>query len=69
MSILNKLQTQGSNYSSLNGSTPSIPTFKLSKTHDQYSINGEPHINGKPSPSVLDLDGETPNKYTDNLPE
>lgn len=69
MSILNKLQTQGSNLSSLNGSTPSTPDFKGSKVHDQYSINGIPTQNGKPQPSQLDLDGQTPSKYTDNLPE
>jgi len=69
MSILNKLQTQGSNLSKLNGRAATVPNFKLSQTHDQYSINGEPNISGKPSPSTLDLDGKTPSKYTDNLPE
>lgn len=68
MNILNKLKTQGSTLSSNNGATPSIPNFHQSKVHDQYSINGNPTINGKPQPSVLDLDGVTPPKYSDNLP-
>jgi len=68
MSILNKLQNQGSPLSVGNGSTPSTPLFSQSKVHDQYSINGNPTILGKPQPSVLDLDGITPPKYSDNLP-
>jgi hypothetical protein len=39
-----------------------------SRLHNEYSINGNPNINDKPSPSQLDLDGLTPSKYTDNLP-
>jgi hypothetical protein len=68
MSILNKLTQQGSNLSNLNGTTPNIPNFGGSKLHDQYSLNGNPNIVNKPSPSTLDLDGVTPEKYTDNLP-
>ena len=68
MSILNKLTQQGSNLSDLNGNTPNIPNFGGSKLHDQYSINGDPNIANKPSPSNLDLNGVTPGKYTDNLP-
>lgn len=69
MSILNKLTQQGSTLSGLNGSTPSIPVFADSKLHNQYSINGNPKVNLKPSPSLLDLDGQTPNRYLDNLPQ
>tara|TARA_R110000796_G_scaffold26670_2_gene73821 strand:+ start:232 stop:441 length:210 start_codon:yes stop_codon:yes gene_type:complete len=68
MSILNKLQNQGSILSVNNGSTPSTPNFAQSEVHNQYSINGNPNINGKPQPSILDLDGVTPPKYSDNLP-
>lgn len=32
----------------------------LSKLHFDYSINGNPEILGKPSPSELDLDGIAP---------
>lgn len=67
MSILNKLQSQGSNLSQFNGSTPTTPNFAESKVHDTYSINGDPNIVGKPSPSRL-ASGFLP-KYTDNLPK
>ena len=40
-----------------------------SQLHDEYSINGNPNIDNKPSPSLLDLDGKTPSKYVDNLPK
>jgi len=33
---------------------------KQSKLHDEYSINNNPHIPQKPSPSQLDLNGITP---------
>lgn len=68
MGLLDKLQNQGSALSSLDGSTPSIPIFANSKLHKNYSINGNPNVQGKPSPSNLDLDGITPAKYSDNLP-
>lgn len=68
MALLNKLQNQGSTLSGLDGATPSIPVFADSKLHKEYSINGEPQMVNKPSPSNLDLKGVTPPKYTDNLP-
>lgn len=68
MSVLSKLTQQGTPLSKGNGATPSIPAFADSKLHNQYSINGNPSIVGKPSPSNLDLDGKTPSKYSDNLP-
>ena len=68
MSVLSKLTQQGTPLSKGNGATPSIPTFADSKLHNQYSINGNPSIVGKPSPSNLDLDGITPSKYSDNYP-
>lgn len=68
MGLLDKLQNQGSTLSGLDGSTPSTPLFTDSKLHKDYSINGNPEIQGKPSPSNLDLNGVTPPKYSDNLP-
>ena len=69
MGLLNKLQSIGSVLSRNNGTTPNIPNFADSKLHRNYSITGDPNIAGKPRESQLDLDGETPNKYIDNLPE
>lgn len=69
MSLLNKLQSQGSNLSDLDGATPSIPNFAGSKLHDAYSLNNIPNLIGKPQPSNLDLDGITPAKYLDNPPQ
>lgn len=70
MGLLSKLTQQGSVLSGFNGSTPStMPGANpQSKLHDQYSINGNPSLINKPSPSQLDLNGQTPPKYTDNLP-
>ena len=69
MGLLNKLLNQGSNLTHLDGTTPSIPDFAGSKLHKEYSINGNPNHVGKPAQSELDLDGVTPPKYMDNLPE
>lgn len=69
MSILNKLRNEGSNYSKLNGDDAPVTNFKESKLHDTYSIDGNPNVTGKPEPSQLDLNGQTPSKYLDNLPE
>ena len=69
MSILNKLNQQGSPLSRNNGATPSTPNFADSKLHDTYSVNGDPSLNGKPQPSQLDLDGASPSKYLDNPPQ
>lgn len=60
MGLLNKLETNGSNLSELNGSTPTVPDFALSKLHFEYSINSDPFIANKPNPSTLDLDGINP---------
>lgn len=67
MSILNKLQSQGSTLSQYNGTTPSTPNFAGSKLHNTYSLNGDPNVVGKPNPSNLDLN-TPPVKYLDNLP-
>ena len=66
MSILNKLQSDGSSLSKLNGTTPNVKNFAESKVHDTYSINGNPNVVNKPTPSKLDPESVT--KYTDNLP-
>ncbi len=70
MSLKNKLTSGTSNLTSFNGATPStMPgASDQSKLHDEYSLNGNPNILSKPSPSQLDLNGLTPPKYTDNLP-
>tara|TARA_R110001592_G_scaffold99985_5_gene284261 strand:+ start:215 stop:430 length:216 start_codon:yes stop_codon:yes gene_type:complete len=71
MGILNKLQTEGSNLSEFDGTTPSVTNEDTvqSTLHDTYSLNGNPTLSGYPSPSQLDLNGDTPSKYLDNLPE
>jgi hypothetical protein len=70
MSLKNKLANDGSPLTKYDGATP--PTMagasEQSKLHNQYSINGNPNVAMKPSPSTLDLNGLTPPKYTDNLP-
>ena len=55
--------------SNVNGITPNIPNFAESKLHNTYSLDGIPGLNGKPNPSILDLNGTTPsNNYRDNSP-
>jgi len=70
MGILTKLTTDGSQLSEFDGQTPTnlAPTAQ-STLHNEYSINGNPNMAGFPPPSSLDLNGVTPPKYTDNLPE
>lgn len=70
MALLDKLTSAGSLLSNLNGGNAKIPQFKESTLHNEYSINGEPGLPNKPSPSQLDLDGQTPkNNYRNNAPE
>jgi hypothetical protein len=55
----------------LAGQTPSLTPQgdPASTLHREYSINGNPNQTGTfPAPSQLDLDGQTPEKYMDNLP-
>jgi hypothetical protein len=70
MSLKNKLANDGSPLTKYDGATPPTMTgaSEQSKLHNQYSINGNPNVAMKPSPSTLDLNGLTPPKYTDNLP-
>ncbi len=71
MNLLEKLKKEGSDLSKFNGETP--PTTNKdtadSKLHNEYSINGTPGLPGYPTPSELDINGITPEKYLDNLPE
>ena len=68
MGLLDKLTTS---HLGLKGETPS--QFALSadqsKLHNTYSLDGDPNIPNKPSPSNLDLNGQTPPKYLDNPPQ
>lgn len=45
---------------------PQEPQLVVSKLHNEYSINGNPNVPNKPSPSQLD--DRTIVKYMDNLP-
>jgi hypothetical protein len=71
MGLLNKLTTDGSQLSEFDGQTPPPSNIDVqgSTLHYQYSINGTPNMTGFPTPSQLDLNGQTPPKYLDNLPE
>jgi hypothetical protein len=71
MGLLNKLTTDGSQLSEFDGQTPPPANIDVqgSTLHYQYSINGTPNMTGFPTPSQLDLNGQTPPKYLDNLPE
>lgn len=76
MGLLDKLKSQGSVLTDLDGKTPTgfAGTAAQSKLHDEYSINGTPRVRSTPKPSTLDWDGKTPTiigkyPYTDNLPE
>lgn len=66
MGLLNLLPTSNLGYQ---GQTPqTLPGASNQSTlHYQSSINGNPNISRPPSD--LDLNGETPEKYTDNLPD
>ena len=75
MSLLNKLQAGDAANQSFNGNTPAPSSFSTSTSPlpNTYSINGNPIINdfqsvGGPSPSQLDLNGQTPSQYINNLP-
>tara|TARA_Y100000004_G_scaffold24308_1_gene24515 strand:- start:570 stop:812 length:243 start_codon:yes stop_codon:yes gene_type:complete len=74
MSILKKLEKQGSQLSGLNGQTPEVPDFQQSTLHDEYSLNDSPNAgavrprNGVlPKPTQLAPTSEV--KYVENLPE
>lgn len=53
------------------GKTPKLwpGSSPQSKLHNQYSLNGAPNQPNQPSPSRLDLNGEGPKEYLNNLPK
>ncbi len=65
MSILG--QEKGSRLSRGGVTENNLAKLKLSKQHNEYSINGNPHLSNKPAPSLLDP-SQPRKKYTDNLP-
>ena len=71
MGLKDMLTNQGSQLSEFDGQTPPPANIDVqgSTLHYQYSINGNPNMTGFPTPSQLDLNGVTPPKYLDNLPE
>lgn len=69
MGLQDKLLKGESNLTGYNGITPPIEDKSQSKLHFDYSINGNPEILGRPQPSQLDLNGQTPsNNYKNNAP-
>lgn len=71
MGLQNKLTTQGSPLSKNNGGINSLMpgSLRTSRLHDEYSINGNPNVTGKPNPSDLDLQGRKPiNSYDVTAP-
>lgn len=70
MGLKNKLTTDGSTLSEFDGTQiPQMPGANNSSTlHYEYSINGQPTMVNKPTPSLLDLNGITPEQYLQNLP-
>ena len=76
MSVLNKLENKGSQFSQLNGGTPEVKNFQQSTLHHEYSINDEPVSNevrprngSLPSPSRLNRNVSDSDKYLSNLPK
>jgi hypothetical protein len=71
MGLLDTLTQQGSQLSQYDGLTPPPANIDVegSTLHYQYSINGNPNMTGFPTPSLLDLNGETPPRYLDNPPQ
>lgn len=71
MGLKDQLANAGSNLTQWDGSTPSdVPGVNPhSRLHYEYSLNGNPQMGKKPSPSTLDLDGLTPSQYLNNLPK
>jgi len=53
------LGTQVTSTLSTKGETQNnLDKLTNSKLHDEYSINGNPNIENKPTPSLLDTDGQ-----------
>ena len=68
MGLLSRLLNLGSTLSDLDGATPNVPNFQDSK----YIVGNETlnpdNLQMNPNDSQLDLDGERPDQYIDNLP-
>ncbi len=74
MSILKKLEKDGSQLSGLDGQTPLPKEFATSTLHDEYSLNDSPNAGSvKPKNGVLpkptQLAPTSQVQYTHNLPE
>ena len=70
MALLDKYNQNTSTLAGPRSPKTPVSATAQSKLHDQYSLNGTPGVKGKPSPSILDLNGVTPkNNYKDNAPE
>jgi hypothetical protein len=74
MSILKKLEKDGSQLSGLDGQTPQPKDFSTSTLHDEYSLNDSPvaaavrPLNGVlPKPTQLAPTSQV--QYVQNLPE
>ena len=68
MGLKDKLTQQGSPLSKANIPIP-VGATDQSKLHFDYSLNGNPNIPNKPSPSLLDLNGQKPaNSYDQTAP-
>lgn len=61
MALLDKYNQNISTLSGPQSPTTPVGATAESKLHDQYSLNGNPKLKNKPSPSILDLNGTSPN--------
>ena len=60
-------QEKNSTFSQKGTTSNTLSGLQSSKVHNQYSINGNPNLVNKPTPSKLDPEKIT--KYLDNLPK
>lgn len=71
MGLKDKLTQQGSPLSKANGGPVPTPVGATdqSRLHFDYSLNGNPNVPNKPTPSSLDLNGQKPaNSYDQTAP-
>lgn len=71
MGLKDKLTQQGSPLSKANGGPIPTPVGATdqSRLHFDYSLNGNPNVPNKPTPSSLDLNGQKPaNSYDQTAP-
>jgi hypothetical protein len=70
MALLDKYNKNTSTLAGPRSPKTPVSATAQSKLHDEYSLNGNPGVKGKPSPSTLDLNGVTPkNTYRNTAPE